>query len=294
MTFRSQFAQSLVDLHTQSEVDPGEVTEGQGKEVANETKSSKIVFCHYEILRSAPSRLTSSHLTQLAAVSTDHQPPLFLPVVPPVLAMYLDNYKMGGDLMQALNMTRDLEDKNTFLFGPTMLVEEGPRMVCVTEKEALGRFLKFLEDLGPNIILVGLSKKSVRVLMQKLRSQDKARFLKQVEGFSWWRRILKHSGFEDYKDLSLKEFYDSTFSPPPAGPRLTCALVAERLKQAVEKVACRQGLSTSSMLGGNRKYVKKVAQDAEEVLEVVNTYLPIPVTTFTASMMEQVDIQDES
>ena len=42
------------------------------------------------------------------------------------------------------------------------------------------------------------------------------------------------------------------------------------------------------MLGGNRKYVKKVAQDAEEVLEVVNTYLPIPVTTFTASMMEQV------
>ena len=74
MTFRSQFAQSLVDLHTQSEVDPGEVTEGQGKEVANETKSSKIVFCHFEILRSAPSRLTSSHLTQLAAVSTPSGP----------------------------------------------------------------------------------------------------------------------------------------------------------------------------------------------------------------------------
>ena len=39
------------------------------------------------------------------------------------------------------------------------------------------------------------------------------------------------------------------------------------------------------MLGVGGKYVKKVAQDAEEVLEVVNTYLPIPVTTFTASMM---------
>ena len=30
---------------------------------------------------------------------------------------------------------------------------------------------------------------------------------------------------------------------------------------------------------------REVAKDAEEVLEVVNTYLPIPVTTFTASMM---------
>ena len=135
-------------------MDPGEVTEGQGKEVANETTSSKIVFFHFEILRSAPSRLTSSHLTQLAAVSTDDRSPLFLPVFPPVLAEYLDDYKLSGDLMQALTMTRDLEDKNIFLFRPTVLVEEVPRVACVTEEEALFSFLKFLEDLGPSIILV--------------------------------------------------------------------------------------------------------------------------------------------
>ena len=51
---------------------------------------------------------------------------------------------------------------------------------------------------------MGLAEESVEVLMQKLRSQDKARFLKQVEGFSWWGRILKHSGFEDYKYVSLQ------------------------------------------------------------------------------------------
>ena len=135
--------------------DAGEAVERQDKEGAEETKSSKLVFCHLEFLRCTSS--PDLHLTQLAAVSIGHHPPVFLPVVPPVLAEYLENFKVGGDLMQALTMTRDLEDKNTFLFGPTMLVEEGPRMVCVTEKEALGRFLKFLEDLGPNIILVKLS-----------------------------------------------------------------------------------------------------------------------------------------
>ena len=77
-----------------------------------------------------------------------------LPVVPHVLAEYLDNYKLGGNLMQALTMTRDPEDKNTFLFRPTVLVEEVPRVVCVPEKEALCSFLKYFEDIGPNIILV--------------------------------------------------------------------------------------------------------------------------------------------
>ena len=33
---------------------------------------------------------------------------------------------------------------------------------------------------------------------------------------------------------------------------------------------------------------REVAKDAEEVLEVVNSYLSIPVTSFTARRMEQV------
>ena len=48
-------------------------------------------------------------------------------------------------------------------------------------------------------------------------------------------------------------------------------------------LACRQGFSS---MGG--KCVRKVAKDADEVLEVVNSYLSIPVTSFTASRMEQV------
>ena len=117
-------------------------------------KASKFVFCHLEFLRSSSS--PDLHLTQLAAVSPDYHPPIFLPVVPPVLAQYLDNYKLGGDLMQALTMTRDLEDKNTFLFRPTVLVKEVRRVVCVPEQEALRSFLNILDGLGRSIILVVL------------------------------------------------------------------------------------------------------------------------------------------
>ena len=124
----------------------------QGKALADRMNASKLVFCHLEFLRSSSS--PDLHLTQLAAVATDHHPPVFLPVAPPVLAEYLDDYKVGGDLMQALTMTRDSEDKNTFLFRPAVLVEDVPRVVCATEKEALCSFLKFLEDHGPKMILV--------------------------------------------------------------------------------------------------------------------------------------------
>ena len=51
---------------------------------------------------------------------------------------------------------------------------------------------------------MGLDEDTLGVLMQKLKSQDRARFLEQVDGFTWWRRILKHSGFKDYKYVSLQ------------------------------------------------------------------------------------------
>ena len=128
-----------------------EVVELLSKESV-EMERKKLVFCHLEFMRSSSS--PDLHLTQLAAVSPDHHTPVFLPVAPPVLPEYLDNYKLGGDLMQVLTMTRDQEDKNTFLFRPTVLVEEVQRVVCVPEKEALRSFLNFLDGLGPNIILV--------------------------------------------------------------------------------------------------------------------------------------------
>ena len=107
-----------------------------------------MVFFHLEYLRFSSS--PDFHLTQLAAVSPGHEP-VFIPVLPSVLPYILDNYKVEGDLLQALTMT---EEDNAFLFGPTVLVEGAPRVTCVSETVALQKFIEYLETVGPNIILV--------------------------------------------------------------------------------------------------------------------------------------------
>ena len=69
------------------------------------------VFCHLETLSSSFS--PSLHMTQLAATSALGE--LFRPIVPPGLTKYLDSYKLGGDLLLNLNMTRE-DDGDSFLF----------------------------------------------------------------------------------------------------------------------------------------------------------------------------------
>ena len=79
----------------------------------------------------------------------------------------MDQCRVGGDLLQALNMAR--EDRDTFLFRPTVLVQQvtftnssctkNLQAAAVTEVEAVLAFLTFLQALPPNIISIrqGLS-----------------------------------------------------------------------------------------------------------------------------------------
>ena len=46
---------------------------------------------------------------------------------------------------------------------------------------------------------MGVDEGSLGVLIQKLKELDRASFLKQVVGYTWWRRVLKYSGCRDYK-----------------------------------------------------------------------------------------------
>ena len=128
------------------------------------------MFCHLETLSSSlwPS---TCHLTQLAA--TTSQGDLFRPILPPDLTKYLDNYRLGGDLLLNLHMTRE-DDRDSFLFRrrfeavPVQVLgrlvrlvlhclvqHERERLQCVSEEEALLDLFTFLETAGLNIILVG-------------------------------------------------------------------------------------------------------------------------------------------
>ena len=46
---------------------------------------------------------------------------------------------------------------------------------------------------------MGVDEGSLGVLIQKLKELDRASFLKQVVGYTWWRRVLKYIDFSGYK-----------------------------------------------------------------------------------------------
>ena len=111
--------------------------------------SNRIVFCHIESLRLSSS--PELHLTQVAGACHNPQANVFLPVLPSILPQYLNNYKLGGDIMRTLNL---IENKGSYLFRPSVLVENTPGIEYVDEDQALRTFLDFLDMIGPNITLV--------------------------------------------------------------------------------------------------------------------------------------------
>ena len=196
---------------------------GQGERVKKDRNGAEsicrgrrynLVFCHLEYLRVSNS--PDLYLTQLAGTNnaTDC---LFLPILPPILGDYLDQYKLGGDLLSSLTLSR--EDGKTFLFRPPVLVAQTERLECIQEGKALSAFFDFLETTGPNVVLVMLDCKerfvqwmfhqvcldeaTVGVLIDKLWAKDKRRFSKLVDSYTWWGRVLQHTGCKDYKYVFL-------------------------------------------------------------------------------------------
>ena len=79
---------------------------------ANDTdpKGYQFVFVHIETF--ASNKSSSTHLTQIGCYAGSSE--FFCAIKPSGLARYLDRFKLGGDLLKALHMTR--EEDGTFQF----------------------------------------------------------------------------------------------------------------------------------------------------------------------------------
>ena len=191
-----------------------------------------------ELFRSSTS--TTTHLTQLAATNTTNLCNIFLPILPTVLVDLLDRYRVGN-LLEAMKIIR--EDQQTFLFRDETLVSEAKRFECVQEKKAMELFFKYLEHVGPNIVLVGVDEDSIGVLLQKLESHNANKFLQSVVGYTWWKRILGLQVVARVQflelDCKLDEFYASEIgiSENHANHNTTCPIVASKLREAARFIA---------------------------------------------------------
>ena len=270
------------------------------------------MYCHLEGLRSSLS--STLHLTQLAA--TTHSSTFFRPILPPVLTHYLDNFKIGGGVLGALNMVR--EEASSFLFRPPVLVEQVERVACVREEEALVAFLDMLEGLGRDVVLVGVDEGTVGLLMARLKAVDRARVRKLVAGYTWWRRVLKYSDHPGYRcatslttphatpsTLELEEFHQEAFPTSTPAPLATAPVVASILREAVTRVAVRQRLLVGPLVGRlvaqvaiglqyRAEVVERQVEGGREALEVINSFRPDVPLSFAVDKMDQVDIDSGS
>ena len=125
-----------------------------------------VICIQIELFRSSKSG--SMELTQIGAIAWQRGSEEFFQAINiPGLHHYLDEYKLGGDILKALHMSR--EDGGIFQFRSQFeIVEENEKIFCVDEKRALKDFLYFL-DRYPNSILIGVDENSISVLVRKLK-----------------------------------------------------------------------------------------------------------------------------
>ena len=83
------------------------------------------------------------------------------------------------------------------MFRPTVLVERVDRVECIKEEDALRHFVRFLKNIGGNILIVGLDEETMGVLRRKLKKHSKKG--NSVYLFTWWQRILKYRRFVSKK-----------------------------------------------------------------------------------------------
>ena len=182
-----------------------------------------------------------------------------------------------------------------------MLVEQTPRVVAGTEEEAILAFLTFLQALPANIILVCMDEATMAVMMDKMEALDRGGVLGKVVGCTWWSRVLMcptNAGARTTTTMSfsLEDCWATTFPMRPLPNLRTANVVAGAMVEAVAEVARRAGTTPSS-----GRFVTETAVETSEwrkmrgreVLEIVISFKPDTITSFSVDRMDQINIDSD-
>ena len=261
-----------------------------------------IACIHLEFFRS--SKHSFQKLTQIGCVVSDSNPDLFFKAMKPSgIETYLDTYRIGGDLLQALHMTR--EEDGTFLFRSRFEdPEETDDVVCISEEEALKSFFGFLQKFSGCVIL-GVDEETVSILLKKLRNVVKCDISDVVKGFTHWRRVLKHIDVAGYNNLDLEEFYTHLVGKDL--PSFNTALdISSVLLKSVQEVHKRKKGDIKSSDSSFYNLCKKIeflsppkkgvseTKNRVENVEVFSSFRPSVCATFSAEKLEQIVLSSDS
>ena len=260
----------------------------------------QLMFIHIETFWSNKS--SSTLLTQIGCYSGSSE--FFCAIKPSGLSKYLDSYKLGGDLLRALHMTR--EGDGTFQFRSQFEIVTDPSKIilCVSEKETIKRLLEFLEGFS-NHILVAVDEDTLSILLKKMKDYGREKYKKVVmnvmlQGYTYWRRILKYLHVPGYNDIELEEFYNELSETDLSG-YLSSKDIAKVLMKSVEEVITKYCHSDTNVKG---KFVSKTCRKIEDLprprkkpydrkitredIEVYSSFRPSVSTTISAEKMDQI------
>ena len=253
-----------------------------------------IVSVHIELFRT--SKQSSSTLTQIGCVVYGSDDCFFRSVKPSGIEEYLDCYKLGGDLLQALHMTR--EEDGTFLFKKQFEdVEKCDKIVCAEESEAISSLFRYLEKY-PNCVILGVDEDTVATLAKKLGKTELKKM--KVKGYTYWNRVLKYLDVENYKNVDLEDYCDDL-------PSYKSALdIAKILMKSVDDVSSQKKRGRKSFqcdfyklckridsLSNPKRHVRE-KHNVIEHIEVYSSFRSNMTATISAEKVEQVVILSES
>ena len=212
------------------------------------------------------------------------------------MRIYLDHYKLGGDLLQALHMTR--EDDGTWLFRSRFeVIKEAEKIVCHQESEAIASLLDFLLNY-PNCIVVGVDEDTVAILVKKLKYFCGDQW-KTISGFTYWKRVLKYLDVDEYKNIDLEEYYTTLVGEDL--PSFNTALdIATVVMKSVKEVTSKEKGGKKSLDSDFYKLCKRIeciehpkkvdyeAAAIVENVEVYSSFRPSVSATISAEKLEEI------
>ena len=232
----------------------------------------------------------------------------FKAIVSNKLDYYLENYKLGGDLLQTLHMQKN--DCGSFEFRNQFLIPEDDRQViqCVNESEAfqdLSSYLAFVE----NCILVSLNEENIQLLANKMKLlgiTNRRIHIDSVKGFCTWSSYLKEVGgskeelnqeFEDWYDSYVKNSSSSEYLQKHAD------IVAKMVRDSVHSTMVRSNRGVFRQLVKASRPINSLLfnqmseeeyQDSEiQYLELFNSLRPDFPVTIPLKKLETYDIFSE-
>merc|ERR1719319_690345 len=222
------------------------------KEVSNHLPENvKYHFVFIEIETMLASNSQSKGITQVGGFKAwlmgKNDADFFSVIEPKNLNYYLENYKMGGDLLQTLNIQKNYLGEFEFR-KQFEIIEEGREVKkCINEETAMEALSSFLQCVD-NCVIISLNEDNIELLMTRMKLLSCSNHkidIQTVKGYCSWSSYLEQSGAsKDELDQEFDDWFVENVKKPTSSkpyPDAVAKMVYEGIKETYKESGVLKG-----------------------------------------------------